>query len=61
MNVELTKEEIEHLLYTIRVCMFESGDRSEDILSLKNKLTSLYELENMSLEELDSSYGHFGQ
>lgn len=43
MNVELTKEEIEHLLYTIRVCMFESGDESEDILSLRDKLSSYIE------------------
>jgi hypothetical protein len=28
---------------------------------LISKLISLYELDNMSLEELKSSYGHFGQ
>ena len=30
-------------------------------LDLISKLISLYELETMSLEELQSSYGHFGQ
>ncbi len=42
MNVELTKEEIEWLLYTIKVYMFESGDTSnKEVLSLIDKL-SLY-------------------
>jgi hypothetical protein len=27
----------------------------------KQYVKSIYKLENMSLEELDSSYGHFGQ
>ena len=27
----------------------------------KQYVKSIYELENMSIEELDSSYGHFGQ
>lgn len=40
MNVELTKEEIEWLLYTLDVYMFESGNESEDILSIKDKLSS---------------------
>ncbi len=42
MVVELTKEEIQDLLYTIRVYMFESGDESENILLLRDKLTSIY-------------------
>jgi hypothetical protein len=43
MVVELTKEEIQELLYTIRVYIFESGDESEDMLSLSNKLSSYIE------------------
>jgi len=43
MNVELTKEEIQELLYTIRVYIFESGNESEDMLSLSNKLSSYIE------------------
>ena len=43
MVVELTKEEIQELLYTIRVYIFESGNESEDMLSLSNKLSSYIE------------------
>lgn len=43
MNINLTKEEIEWLLYTIKVYMFETGDESKDISSLKNKLSSYIE------------------
>jgi hypothetical protein len=37
---DLTKEDINLLLYTLDVYIFESGDQSEDILSLKDKLLS---------------------
>ena len=40
---ELTKEDIQLLLYTIQVYIFESGNESEDILSLRNKLSSYIE------------------
>lgn len=43
MNVELTKEQIEWLLYTLEVYIFESGNESELILSLKDKLSSYIE------------------
>jgi len=43
MNVELTKEDIDMLLYTIRVYIFESGNESEDILLLRDKLSSYIE------------------
>lgn len=36
--VELTKEEILTLIHTIEVYMFETGDESKDISSLKDKL-----------------------
>lgn len=36
--IELSKEEIQTLLYTIKVYMFETGDESKDILSLRDKL-----------------------
>ena len=37
---DLTKEDINLLLYTLEVYIFESGDQSEDVLSLKDKLLS---------------------
>ena len=40
---ELTKEDINLLLYTLDVYMFESGDRSEEVLSLKERLSSYIE------------------
>jgi hypothetical protein len=40
---ELTKEDIQLLLYTIQVYIFESGNESEDILSLRNKLSCYIE------------------
>jgi hypothetical protein len=43
MNVELTKEEIQVLLYTIGVYIFESGNESEDMLLLRDKLSSYIE------------------
>lgn len=43
MVVELTKEEIQELLYTIRVYIFESGNESEDMLLLRDKLSSYIE------------------
>ena len=43
MVVELTKEDIETLLYTIRVYIFESGNESEDMLLLRDKLSSYIE------------------
>lgn len=43
MVVELTKEQIQDLLYTISVYMFESGNESEDMLLLKDKLSSYIE------------------
>jgi hypothetical protein len=43
MVVELTKEEIQDLIYTIGVYIFESGNESEDMLSLRDKLSSYIE------------------
>ena len=43
MNVELTKEEIQELIYTIGVYIFESGNESEDMLLLRDKLSSYIE------------------
>lgn len=43
MVVELTKEEIQDLLYTIGVYIFESGNESEHMLSLRDKLSSYIE------------------
>jgi len=43
MNVELTKEEIQELLYTFIVYIFESGNESENILLLRDKLSSYIE------------------
>lgn len=43
MVVELTKEQIQDLLYTISVYMFESGNESEDMLLLRDKLSSYIE------------------
>jgi hypothetical protein len=37
---DLTKEDINLLLYTLEVYIFESGDQSEEVLSLKDKLLS---------------------
>ena len=43
MVVELTKEEIQELIYTIGVYIFESGNESKDMLLLKDKLSSYIE------------------
>lgn len=43
MVVELTKEDIETLLYTIQVYIFESGNELEDMLLLRDKLSSYIE------------------
>ncbi len=37
----LTQQEIEQLQYTLSVYMFESGDRSEEWISLENKLITI--------------------
>jgi len=38
---QLTIEELEVLRYTVSVYMFETGDESEDIKSLHNKLIAM--------------------
>lgn len=43
MNIQLTKEEVELLLYTIQVYIYESGNESEDMLLLRDKLSSYIE------------------
>lgn len=45
MNIELSQEEINTLHYTLLVYMFETGNESEDMLSLKEKLSSYIHLE----------------
>ena len=45
MNIELSQEEINTLHYTLMVYMFETGNESEDMLSLKEKLSSYVNLE----------------
>ena len=38
---QLTYAEIELLQYALKVCMFETGSESKDLLSLKNKLIAM--------------------
>ena len=40
---ELTKTEISLLIYTLGVYIFETGDESEEVLSLRDKLSSYIE------------------
>lgn len=56
-NVELTKEQIDWLLYTIDAYIFESGNESEDILSLKEKLSSYIHLEYDLTSDWECSSG----
>jgi hypothetical protein len=38
---QLTKEDIAFLRYTLGVYIFETNDRSEEVLSLRDKLISI--------------------
>lgn len=39
--MELTKQDINFLLYTLGVYIFETNDRSEEVLSLRERLISI--------------------
>ena len=57
MNIELSQEEINTLHYTLMVYMFETGNESEDMLSLKEKLSSYVNLEYNLTSDWECSSG----